>query len=86
MGKGYRTSIRKRYIKSIYSRVLNERMVRQIRRGDLYAEMVRLCGLEETERLLLNTCRSDRDKADAGDTPRDRRPKLRILPPLPVDA
>ena len=63
MGKGHRIAAIKKYEFYLYSRNMTQRFERQVRRSELYAEVVRLCGLAEAERMLLQCPREDRERA-----------------------
>ena len=58
MGKGHRNRVRKDYIALIYSKNMTRRHERAVRSSLEYEEVVRLCGLEEAERLLDEAPRS----------------------------
>ena len=63
MGKGHRVQVKHEYIRLIYAKNMSRRYEKAVRASALYAEMVRLCGAEETERLLDEAPRTWRNEA-----------------------
>jgi hypothetical protein len=75
MGKGHRIQVRKDFIRLIYAKNMSRRYEKAVRSSELYAEMVRLCGVDETERLLDEAPRAWRNTA----WPPSSKPCLKII-------
>lgn len=76
MGKGHRVATKKKYVLLLYSRTMNNRFERKVRRDPVFAEMVRLYGLVYTEKLLIECPRTDRVMPGEGGSPADIRRAL----------
>jgi hypothetical protein len=63
MGKGHRVQVKHEFIRLIYAKNMSRRYEKAVRGSEIYAEMVRLCGLGETERLLDEAPREWRNTA-----------------------